>query len=911
MRLKSKFRDNQSITLGQDRIGKYVRKEGEQKTRCEMPETKRKNNQADLLGVYQYLSRELQQAKDALMMELRMTSAQIGSLHGELKDAHDKSATTVAQEIRFSYKQNQTIYDGLASMLTKEVGERLNSIEEILAELSKLQLIIDSLEELKNGYVNLQAVCDTTQALVVNEVNPKLDSIGSVLTGDVTPKLDAITNYLATDLNPKVDDIQAKQALLDEIQALATEINNKLVYLPTEDDYTRLVEAVAAKTEETATTYSRQVVDAIAALPTAENVDYSRIVEEVGDKLLDILHQIKGEDPAPVLPVETKIDYDRIICGAAEKVVESLPYPEKVDYSRLEQALAIDADALAETVASKIAIPEAPVPEVLNYNLISDMVAEKVRVPEVTVPTLEINYDLLSEMVAEKVTIPVAPAAEINYDALSDMVAGKVAVPAAPEVDYDNIATMVAGRIAIPAPAPEVDYERIADMVAGRIAMPAPEVDYERLADMVAARIAVPAAPQVNYDLLADIVIEKLAASSEQTCEILLDEEGIDEIATKLAGKIIPSESIDYDKVCQAAQAAQILPDPVDYDRIAEIMEDKLGSDEPDYDLIIDEEGLSALAKGVSNELCQMCAFCELATEEVCEEEVCCEEPVEEVVATEEPIEEVAEEEPAEEPVEETVEEAVEEPTETAVEEEIVVAEEPAEEPVEEVVGETTVEEVPVEEIADETPVEDAPVEETEEPATETVESELATAEVTYQEVGNELVDAETGLVIRLKRSFTAKMRQSEEKVKGYYSDLKNELTSYKKINSNVSWHGDRFNFGRDTVAKINICGKTLCFYVALDPNDPEFKSTVYHQKDVGEQKAYESTPFMVKVKSDAAAKKALRLVGYLAEKLGTEKEESFEAVDYAGEFAYASTKQLFDEGFIKATKEKKVDLNF
>ena len=154
-------------------------------------------------------------------------------------------------------------------------------------------------------------------------------------------------------------------------------------------------------------------------------------------------------------------------------------------------------------------------------------------------------------------------------------------------------------------------------------------------------------------------------------------------------------------------------------------------------------------------------------------------------------------------------------------------------------------------------------------------------------------------------------MRQSEEKVKGYYSDIKNELTSYKKINSNVSWHGDRFNYGRDTVAKININGKTLWFYVALDPNDEEFKTTVYHQKDVGAQKAYESTPFMVKVKSDAAAKKALRLVGYLAEKLGAEKDDAFAPVDYAGEFAYASTKQLFDEGFIKATKEKKVDLNF
>jgi hypothetical protein len=52
-------------------------------------------------------------------------------------------------------------------------------------------------------------------------------------------------------------------------------------------------------------------------------------------------------------------------------------------------------------------------------------------------------------------------------------------------------------------------------------------------------------------------------------------------------------------------------------------------------------------------------------------------------------------------------------------------------------------------------------------------------------------------------------------------------------------------------------------------------------------------------------------LVGYLAEKLGTDKKEGFEAVDYVEEFGYESTKQLFDEGFIKATKEKKVDLDF
>ena len=704
-----------------------------------MAKTEKKTNQVDLLGVYQYLSRELQQAKDALMTEVRMASAQIGSLHGDLKDTSDKSMMAVSQEIRFSYKQNQTIYDGLASMLTKEVGERLNSIEAMLGDLEKLQQLVESLNELKYGYMNMQSVCDATQAMVANEVNPKLDSVTMAIANEVNPKLDALTGFVS-----------------NEINALLAEINNKLVALPTEDDYAHMIDSVVAKTEEISAVHSRQVVEAVAALPTAENVDYTRIVEEVGDKVLDLLQQVKGEEPAPVLPVETKIDYDRIICGAAEKVIESLPAPEKIDYSRF----VIDTDALAEKVAAKVVIPEVVIPE----------------------------------------------------------------IPAAPEVDYERLAALVASKIVVPA---------------------AP---------------AAPAAPEVDYERLADLVVEKMTATTEKTCEVMLDEEGINEIATKVADKIMPTEAvIDYDRVCQAAQAAQILPDPVDYDRIAEIVEDKINAEEPTYDLVIDEEGIVALAKGVSEELCQICAPCT-----VCE---------------------VA-------PVEETVEEPVVEET-----------------PVEEVVEEPAVEETPVEEVVEEPVAEETPVEEVvEEPA---VEEELAVTASGYQEVGDELIDAETGLVIRLKRSFTAKMKQSEEKVKGYYSDIKNELSSYKKINSNVSWHGDRFNFGRDTVAKMNICGKTLCFYLDLDPNDPELKSTVYHQKDVGAQKAYESTPFMVKIKSDAAAKKALRLVGYLAEKLGTEKDESFQPVDYAGEFAYASTKQLFDEGFIKATKEKKVDLNF
>ncbi len=398
-------------------------------------------------------------------------------------------------------------------------------------------------------------------------------------------------------------------------------------------------------------------------------------------------------------------------------------------------------------------------------------------------------------------------------------------------------------------------------VVAAVLAVKPEPVDYDRLAALVAARVAVP----MDYDRIAELVSEKLAAK-EQSYDVVLDDEGVDAIADRVVEKMqAVEEKIDYDRVYQAAQAAQILPDPVDYDRIAEIVEDKLCVEEDTtYDLTLDDEGIDAIAEGVASRIRIEC---------VCTGET--------PVTVEETVEDVTEECAVcdEAPVEEVVEEPVEEVVEEIAVAEAAPVEEVAEEPVEEPVAEP---EVPHEDVL--------PV---------------------FEEVGDDLIDAETGLIIRLKKSFTAKMRQSERSVKEYYSQIKNELISHKRINSNVSWHGDRFNFGRDTVAKINICGKTLCFYLALDPNDPEFKSTIYHQKDVSGQKAYESTPFLVKVKSDAAAKKAVRLATALAEKLGTEKDEEFTEVDYVKEYAYETTKKLYDDGFIKATKEKKVDLNF
>ena len=554
--------------------------------------------------------------------------------------------------------------------------------------------------------------------------------------------------------------------------------------------------------------------------------------------------------------------------GSMDNKVESLEKIEAV-LNEISEKLAADAGltegevkALVEDVVSVHsreildALASNPTTDIVDYERITDSVAEKVLAiveANKTEPTV-IDYEKVAGDTAAKVVESLPPVAEaIDYNRINDMILAAVASA----VNVDTIADAVAAKIAIPEPE-TVDVDAIADAVAEKVVIPAPEtLDIDALADAVAEKIVLPAVEVkteevvIDYDKLADVVIEKLAAKGI-SADVILDDEGINKIADTVAEKVGTVDNIDYDKVCLAAQAAQIVPDSVDYDRVAEIVEDKLNKSCEAIERVVtlNEEGIQQIVDGVANELRNMTLVCE------------CEEIVEETT------EEVAEE-PVEEPV---VEEVVEEPAEEPVVEEVV--EEPATEPADEIA--------------------------------------VASAEPVYEEgLDGELIDAETGLVIRLKRSFVAKMKQSDEKVKAYYSDLKNELTSYKRINSNVSWHGDRFNFGRDTVAKVGINGKTLCFYLALDPNDPELKQTVYHQKDVGAQKAYESTPFMVKVKSDAALKKALRLVAILAEKLGTEKDEKFEAVDYTAEFAYESTKSLFEAGYIKATKEKKVDFNF
>ena len=345
-----------------------------------------------------------------------------------------------------------------------------------------------------------------------------------------------------------------------------------------------------------------------------------------------------------------------------------------------------------------------------------------------------------------------------------------------------------------------------------------------------------------------------------------------------------------------AEEAAQAEEAPAE-----EVMEEAAEEPAPVEEVVEEAAEEPAPVEEVVEEAAEEPAPVEEVVEEVAEEPAPVEEVVEEAAEEPAPVEEVVEEvaeEPA--PVEEVVEEPVEEPA--PVEE---VVEEPAEEPapVEEVVEEPVEEPAPVEEVVEE------PVEEVaEEPAPE-VTDELAVADAAVAEEPVQEPVPEAELTTRYKRSFTAKIIESDEVIKEYYSTLKNTFLSYSNITSQINWSNDRFAYNNETVAKIGVRGRTLCVYLALNPD--EFPDSVYHQKFAGDTKMYERTPLMMKVKSNVGLKRTLRLMELLMERLGTVKDEEAETVDYAAQYLYRSEEELLAEGLIKTAVVEKSDLDF
>lgn len=809
-----------------------------------------------LEDMYRGIAGDLKAVKKDILTEMKYSSLQNGVMYQSFEQGNKDTYAELKKQLseicdRMTAKLEETakkLQSAAANYQAKSVvvpAEETAPAE--TAGENASECVDRAVMEIKYLYSQNQSIYESLSS-ALNELKESAGAFNEEFAAKIEETLDA--------LDEKIENLLANETDYDKVAETVKERVAETLNFE-EPDYDKIAELVAEKTEAQTAAHSKEILDTIAAVPTAENVDYNRIVDEVSDKVLEKVTELLEEKSNEEKETKGSAEYDRIVYGTAEKVIESLPPVERVDYTRIAEANALTDETLekiAEAVAAKIQIPEA---EKLDYDKLAETLAAKLPVPE------EIDYDKLADTVLAKLPAP----EEIDYDKLADAVVAKMPVPEA--IDYDKLADTVIARL----PETEsLDYERIAeiannanetvdyDRISEIVNTANDPVDYEKITEIAnnaAANVVVPESEEPDYDAMADAVLAKLPESEEIDYERL---------AYAAASKVeIPeTEAIDYEKIANDVAAKIDIPAPeqLDYERLASSVAERIPAPEPaTYEVLVDEEGVKSIADTVAAAV--VANIPEAKAPEVDTEALAGE--ISEKMGT---------------PSYETIlDDSGAQMIADAVAEKLTAAN-------------YTIATLPL--IAEETPV---------------VADEVAVTEPEpVEEVAEE---PKEDLVMRIDRSFTAKLKQSDDEVKDRYGMIKNALLSYKKFKSTVSWNADRFNCGRATIAKMNIRGKTLCVYFALDPKDPAFKQTIYNQKDMSEQKAYAQTPFMMKIKSDLAAKRAVRLVETLAEQNGVAKKKDFEEVDYKKTYRYAGDRQLELTGLLRKSMGKRAVFDF
>ncbi len=499
-------------------------------------------------------------------------------------------------------------------------------------------------------------------------------------------------------------------------------------------------------------------------------------------------------------------------------------------------------------------------------------------------------YLELSRRIGEISSVPAAQGegvsrpAEIDYDKLAQKVTELL--PAQEYVSPDYIACKVAEQIVVPdgvqtaspesqraaysdAPAPvpvdlEVDEENLADRIALKVGSIKAE-DFDILVDDDGcASISREITRVMDYDIIAAAVAEKLRSALDIASG---SETDYDEMAARISEKITVS-GINEDAIADRAAAAlsNALPEidtdeiadkvasqvlggipaaEIDSDAICKNISDKLieSQESHDYDIVIDEEGLDKMTEYVSGEVLKNTdARFDKLERQIAELKALLAAGY--VAREAAPSEAYIQDDNALVTVSDIVEEEGGEPDEL------------------------------VEEL-DEQPAE---------------------GEIMPDGLGEGAVDFEH--MMKYNRSFIARIIQSSDEQKEYYGKVKTALLSYSKVNSSVAWGAERFNKGRETVARLKIRGKTLCLYLALDPS--EYKYSVYHHADVSDNKSMHGTPLMVKIKSPLGVKKAIRLIDDMLTKRGAVKRTKSAERDYAAMYPYESMEELIEDGLVK-----------
>lgn len=160
------------------------------------------------------------------------------------------------------------------------------------------------------------------------------------------------------------------------------------------------------------------------------------------------------------------------------------------------------------------------------------------------------------------------------------------------------------------------------------------------------------------------------------------------------------------------------------------------------------------------------------------------------------------------------------------------------------------------------------------------------------------IIEEETaeGGALRYDKSFTARLIQSDDELKQWYTELKNYLLSFKKVKDRMSWKRESYRYGRESVVRLGFRGKTLCAYLPFDPND--LADSKFKVEDVSDNVSYADTPCMYRIKNARRVKYLMELIDTVMERLSGGARIERESVDYY--MPYEGIVELIGKGLVK-----------
>ena len=158
-------------------------------------------------------------------------------------------------------------------------------------------------------------------------------------------------------------------------------------------------------------------------------------------------------------------------------------------------------------------------------------------------------------------------------------------------------------------------------------------------------------------------------------------------------------------------------------------------------------------------------------------------------------------------------------------------------------------------------------------------ESEDETQEIAAASAIREEVPAGYEYVTRYRRSFKSRLIQDEKT----------------GVKTRLSRHCENFRYHAERIAKLNVGGKTLTLYLALDPS--AYEDSKYRYEDVSDRKTYTETPMKIRITSKRMVKYCKELLADLAAKFSITISGCI-PMDY--HMKYQTDEALIKKGLIK-----------